>query len=247
MQLSIVIPAYDEARKIVRDVSAASEFLATHMHGGEIIVADDGSRDDTASVALTAQQSSGVELHVLRLPEHRGKGFALRSGIAASHGIYVMFADSGLTTPYSNVLRGLDLLCNGQCDLAHGSRKLSESVIHIPQDPDRRISSALFRLLLRWILPVPAELTDTQCGFKVYRGDIVRMLSRECIADGFLFDVEMSLRALRQGYRIREFPIEWSCDRDSRLTFRHNAWSILQEMFAVRRALATGSPGNPKR
>jgi hypothetical protein len=69
------------------------------------------------------------------------------------------------------------------------------------------------------------------------------MLSRECIADGFLFDVEMILRAKRHGFRAREFPIEWSCDRDSRLTFRRNSWSILQEIFAVRRAL--GSAGKP--
>ena len=245
MELSIIIPTYDEARKIGRDIKAASAFLAARMGGGEIIVADDGSRDNTPDIASATPTAPDVTLHVLRSAEHKGKGFALRSGIAASHGRYVMFADSGLTTPYENALRGIELIRNGQCELAHGSRKLPESIIHRPQQRDRKISSALFRITMRFLLPVPRELTDTQCGFKVYRGDVARMLSRECVADGFLFDVEMLLRAGRHGLTVREFPIEWSCDRDSRLTFRRSTWPILREIFAVRSALASYSPGNP--
>ena len=247
MELSIIIPTYDEARKIGRDIRAASEFLAARMGGGEVIVADDGSRDNTPDIASATPTSPDVTLHILRSAEHKGKGFALRSGIAASHGRHVMFADSGLTTPFDNALRGLELISSGQCELAHGSRKLPESVIRVPQHPDRMISSALFRLVMHLLLPVPRELTDTQCGFKVYRGDVARMLAGQCISDGFLFDVEMILRAQRQGFRILEFPITWSCDRDSRLTFRRSTWPILQEIFAVRRALLSPSPGKPKR
>lgn len=245
MELSVIIPTYDEARKISRDISAAARFLAGHMDGGEVIIADDGSRDDTPKVARATPVPQGVALHVLAAAEHRGKGFALRSGIAASQGTFVMFADSGLTTPYDNALRGLALISSGQCELAHGSRKLPESIIRVPQHLDRKISSAIFRLTLRLLLPVPRGLTDTQCGFKVYRGDVARLLSRECRADGFMFDVEMILRAQRHGFRIREFPVSWSCDRDSRLTFRRSSWPILQEIIAVRRALASSSSVSP--
>ena len=246
MDLSIIIPTYDEARKIGRDITAAAEFLVTDMSGGEIIVSDDGSRDDTVSVARSTPVPAGVVLRVLESGQHHGKGHALRSGIAASRGTHVMFADSGLTTPYAHALRGLELICSGECELAHGSRRLPESIIHTPQHLDRKLSSALFRIVLRFLLPVPKELTDTQCGFKVYRGDVARLLARECVADGFLLDVEMLLRAERRGYRVREFPIEWSCDRDSRLTFRRSSWPILQEIFAVRRALRPPSPERPK-
>jgi dolichyl-phosphate beta-glucosyltransferase len=245
MELSIIIPTYDEARKIGRDVTAAGEFLAAHMGGGEIIVSDDGSRDATLEVAGGTTTPAGVTLEVLHSAGHRGKGYALRCGIAASQGTYVMFADSGLTTPYANALRGLELIQSGQCELAHGSRHLPASIIHVPQSRDRKISSALFRFVLRLLLPVPSELTDTQCGFKVYRGDVARTLSRECVADGFLFDVEMLLRAERHGFKVREFPIEWSCDRDSRLTFRGSSWPIVQEIFAIRRALGSSSSGKP--
>jgi dolichyl-phosphate beta-glucosyltransferase len=245
MNLSIIIPAYDEARKIARDISAAADFLLAHSKGGEVIVSDDGSQDNTVTVARETRVPAGIGLHVLRSAGHKGKGHALRSGIASSNGTYVMFADSGLTTPFENALRGLALISSGQCELAHGSRKLADSVIRIPQKRDRKISSALFRSVLRFALPVPGELTDTQCGFKVYRGDIARLLAGECIADGFMFDVEMILRAKKHGYRILEFPIEWSCDRDSRLTFRHSAVPIFREIFAVRRALAAQTSGKP--
>jgi dolichyl-phosphate beta-glucosyltransferase len=243
MELSIIIPTYDEARKIGRDISAAARFLSTRMGGGEIIIADDGSRDATLKVARETPVPAGVTIQVLQAAEHKGKGHALRCGMAASQGTFVMFADSGLTTPYENVMRGLDLIRGGRCQIAHGSRKLPESVVRIPQHLDRKIASVVFRCMLRLLLPIPRDLTDTQCGFKVYQGDIARMLSRECIADGFLFDVEVLLRARRHGFTVREFPIEWSCDRDSRLTFRHNSFSILHEILAVRRAL--GSEGKP--
>lgn len=245
MELSIIIPAYDEARKIGRDIAAAAEFLLTCLDEGEIIIADDGSSDDTARVARETRVPAGIALRVFRSAQHKGKGHALRSGIGASCGQYVMFADSGLTTPYDNALRGMALISSGQCELAHGSRKLSGSVIRVPQNRDRKISSGLFRFTLSLLLPVPKELTDTQCGFKVYRGDVARMLAGQCIADGFMFDVEMILRAKRRGFRIREFPVDWSCDRDSRLTFRRSAFPILREILQLRRALASRSSGKP--
>jgi dolichyl-phosphate beta-glucosyltransferase len=245
MDLSIIIPAYDEAHKIRRDIEAASEFLAARKIEGEIIVSDDGSRDNTPLVAQGTRVPPGIGFTVLRASEHRGKGRALRAGITASRGAYVMFADSGLTTPYDNVLRGLELISSGRCEIAHGSRKLPGSIVRVPQDHDRKITSAIFRAVVRFLLDVPRELTDTQCGFKVYRGDVARELAGECFTDGFMFDVEMILRARRHGYNILEFPIEWSCDRDSRLTFRRSSLPILQEMLELRREFSPGSSKKP--
>ncbi len=177
MELSIIIPTYDEARKIGRDIKAASAFLVARMGGGEIIVADDGSRDNTPGHCLGNPDSRGVTLHILRSAEHKGKGFALRSGIAASHGRYVMFADSGLTTPYENALRGIELIRSGQCELAHGSRKLPESIVHRPQQRDRKISSAL--LPDHDAIPVP-------CPGRTYRHAMrIQGLSRRCRTHAF--------------------------------------------------------------
>jgi dolichyl-phosphate beta-glucosyltransferase len=148
-----------------------------------------------------------------------------------------MFADSGCCVPYENMLRGLDMLKSGGCDIAHGSRKLEQTRIIRDQGLYRHVCSKLFHWFVILFMRVPAELTDTQCGFKVYKGDVARELYGECITDGFAFDVEIILRALREGYRIKEFALEWSCDRDSRLSPGRSVWRILGELLAIRRAL----------
>ncbi len=237
MDLSIVIPAFEESRKIARDVEAAAAFLKGEGLAGEIIVVDDGSRDDTAAAAKEADIPPDVHLNVIRYASHQGKGCAVRIGMAASKGEYVMFADSGGCVPYENALRGLDMLKSGVCELAHGSRKLHESRIQRPQAWYRRILSRIFRWVIVRAMKIPAGLTDTQCGFKLYRGDVARTLYSSCITDGFMFDVEIIMRASKANYRIREFPIEWTSDRDSRLSLTRNAGRVLRELLMIRRTL----------
>jgi len=233
--LTIVIPTFEEERKIARDVQGAAAFLVSRGFDGEVIVADDGSSDGTVRAAREASVPPGVQRFVISAPRHLGKGAAVRSGILASQGEYVLFADSGMTVPFDNALRGLRLLQDGTCDLAHGSRELPESVILRDKDPDRKILSSLFRRLAILWLHVPSSLTDTQCGFKLYRGDVARRLYAACETEGFMFDIEIILRALNEGLRIHEFPLEWSCDRDSRLGVRRNAAEILKDFKKLRR------------
>lgn len=233
MQLSIVIPTYNESTKIARDISAAADFLQHAALRGEIIVVDDGSEDHTADFAERVVLPNAIVLRVLRNPQHRGKGFAVRTGMLQACGDYVMFADSGLPVPYENALRGLALLQNGTCDLAHASRRLPESRIHRPQPWQRRWFSALFRWVIVYFLKVPSRLTDTQCGFKIYRGEVARALFGKCFTAGFMFDIEIIMRALQHDYRIAEFPVEWTCDPDSRLSVTRSPRRILQELLAL--------------
>ena len=88
------------------------------------------------------------------------------------------------------------------------------------------------------MLGTPRELTDTQCGFKIYKGDIARELYSQCVTDGFLFDIEIILRAQRKGYRIGEFPVEWACDPDSRLSVTRTPWPLLVELYKLKRVMA---------
>jgi dolichyl-phosphate beta-glucosyltransferase len=238
VDLSIVIPAFREVGKITRDIEAASAFLQHSSLAGEIIVVDDGSDDGTADAASKAAASAGAAVRVIRCEPHRGKGYAIRTGIVLTQAKYVMFADSGCCVPYENVLQGLQLLQSGACDIAHGSRKLPSSHIARPQSLYRRICSYLFhRAMICW-MKLPTQLTDSQCGFKIYRGEAARTLYRQCTTDGFMFDVELILRAKKAGYVIQEFPIQWSCDRDSRLSPTRSFLGILAELVAIRRALA---------
>lgn len=249
MDMSIVIPAFEESAKIARDINAAAEFLQANFAAGEIIVVDDGSEDNTAEVARKVPVPRLVRCNVIRYEGHRGKGYGVRTGINATTGQYVMFADCGLCIPYGDVLQGLEMLRDDTCDIAHGSRRLIESDILQDQPWHRRLFSRLFKSTVRSLLRVPHRLTDTQCGFKIYKGDIARHLYTDCITDGFMFDIEIILRAVREGLRIEEFPVEWACDPDSRLSVTRTPWPVLAELRTLRRAVKTShrQPAKPKR
>ena len=238
MDLSVVIPAFEESNKIARDVKAVAGFLKDNNFEGEILVVDDGSNDGTREAATNVKVPSGVTLNVIRYDDHRGKGHAVRTGMKKSCGDYVMFADSGGCVPYKDALRGLELIKNGVCEVAHGSRKMRACHIEKAQSLYRRICSKLFHWFVVCYMKIAAEFTDTQCGFKVYRGDVARHLYSECVTDGFAFDIEIIMRAQKEGYRIKEFPVDWACDRDSRLSPSRSLWGVFSELITIKRALS---------
>jgi dolichyl-phosphate beta-glucosyltransferase len=247
MDLSIVIPAFEESRKVARDIEAAAAFLQANQLAGEVIIVDDGSRDATAEAAQAVRPPAPVRLNVIRYEQHHGKGFAVRTGMNVSSGQYAMFADCGLCVPYSDALKGLEMLRTGVCDIAHGSRRHIASDILQAQPWYRRMLSRTFKSTVRMMLRVPRELTDTQCGFKMYRGDVARELYRQCTTDGFMFDIEIILRAVKKGYRIGEFPVAWTCDPDSRLSVSRTPWPVLAELLALRRAMSGTNNHAPPR
>ena len=234
MDLSIIIPVWNESKKIINDIIAASDFLTESKLNGEIIIVDDGSSDDTIEVVRSVKISSNAIIHIIQNESHRGKGFAVCTGIQKSMGEYVMFADSGLCVPYSFAIKGLQLIKDKTCEIAHGSRKLQESKIIIPQTISRKISAKLFRWLVTFYMKIPKDQTDTQCGFKIYNGEIARTLYSKSKIDGFMFDIEIILMAKKNGIRIREFPIEWTADHDSRLSLVKTPWSMFKELSALR-------------
>lgn len=239
MDLSIVIPAFNETKKIGSDIEAAADFLEKNGLEGQIIVVDDGSSDNTGETAEKKDKSlpAKLSLKVIRNQQHKGKGYAIRTGIKETSGEYVMFTDSGCCVPYQDVLKGIDLIENGACDIAHGSRKMAGCYIHKKQSFYRRVCSRLFHFMIIHWMGIPKEFTDTQCGFKIYNGDVARRLYEQCITEGFMFDVEIILRAIKAGYKIEEFAIEWTCDRDSRLTPTRNSFRILRELITIKKSL----------
>jgi len=237
MDISIVIPAFNEANKIGFDVRAASSFILEQGLKGEIIVVDDGSRDLTAEVARKVEISKKIKRKVIRLDRNSGKGFALKTGILKSAGDIVWFVDSGLCTPFPYGRPGIEWIRSGICDLAIGSRLHPETVILRNRPLKRRILSRLFHLAAVLITGLPYRIKDSQCGFKLYKGDIARELYGECRSTGYLFELEIILHALKKGYKLKEFPIKWSCDPDTRLRPMRESISILRELFLVRRTI----------
>jgi dolichyl-phosphate beta-glucosyltransferase len=237
MELSVVIPVYNEEQKIRHDIIAASNFLSSYKISGEIIVVDDGSSDRTSEAASQTTVDEGISLKVIDSRVHNGKGYAVKTGmLEAAYGM-VMFIDSGNCVPYANILRGMELLQEGTCEIAHGSRFLTRSMISHSRKPYRKLASFLFRKYIRLHSPLLRDLTDTQCGLKIYPRGIAHELYKECITSGFMFDIEIILRARKKGYRIMEFPIEWTSDPDSRLSVSVALPEILRELRIIRKAL----------
>ena len=239
VELSIVIPAFKESAKIAIDIRAAHAFLLSRNLTGEIIVVDDGSPDDTAARAL--ELSSEVpELRVLRYEQNRGKGHALRYGMTRSRGKKVMFADAGLCVPYDIMTIGLTMIDLGMCDIAHGSRRMRGSVKRA-QPLYRRLGSLGYGLLIHSLMGVPPYLSDTNCGFKLYRRKVAHELYGAAFTDGFMYDIEICLRAIAKKYMILEFPVLWSNDPDTRFNPSTGSLKLLRELAIIRWRLRPGT------
>jgi dolichyl-phosphate beta-glucosyltransferase len=237
MKLSIIIPIFNEERKIKQDILAADVFLKENKIDGEVIVVDDGSEDGSVEVVRVLQGKVESPLTLLINSGNIGKGDAVKKGVLASKGEFILYADSGLTIPFNNLFAGLKMIEIGECDIAFGSRKLTQSKILIQKQIDRKITSLLFTLMARVFLNIPNYINDTQCGFKLYRGNLARNLFVKLKTPGFLFELEIINRALKENYIIKEFPVEWRCDRDSRINYSSTPISVLKEAIHLRRLI----------
>jgi dolichyl-phosphate beta-glucosyltransferase len=217
MELSIVFPVLNEEHKITADIDAAFAFLEQNRITGEVIVVDDGSTDNTSGVVSAIRETTNKSLVLLSYTPNRGKGYAVREGVKAARGNIIMFADSGNCVPFRCIIPALELIRERRSDIAHGSRVLRDSVITEQRKWHRRAASFAFRKFVRFYAGLPGYLTDTQCGLKIYRGEVARELYAASHTDGFFFDIEIILRAIGKGYTIMEFPVQWTPDPDTRL------------------------------
>lgn len=240
LDLSIVIPAFKESGKIERDVREAHGFLTLQRLRGEIIVVDDGSPDDTAERAR-GLQARYPNLVVVSYGRNRGKGHALRVGMACATGRNVLFADAGMCVPYSVARIGLTMLDLGMCDIAHGSRRMRGSVKRA-QPLYRRVGSRVFALIIHTLMGIPLYIADTQCGFKLYRREVAQRLYEQTVTDGFMFDTEVILRALRSKDQILEFPVLWSNDPDTRYDPVQGTLPIMLDLARIRWMLLSKAP-----
>lgn len=227
--LSIVVPAFNEARRLPATLGRIFAFLAdrTDLQPVEIVVVDDGSRDDTAALAEAMAAPAGIEVRVFRLGENRGKGAAVRTGMAASCGRWVLLTDADLAAPIEDI----DLLLASGAPFAVGSRALRRELIARRQPLPRDLLGRVYNLWLRML--GLTSLADTQCGFKLVDGTLARRLAGRQRLDGFAFDVELLARAEREGAHVTEIPVHWSHVEESRVRpLRHglrmvaDAWRL---------------------
>jgi dolichyl-phosphate beta-glucosyltransferase len=234
--ISIVIPVWNEADKIAADIATAVQFFESAKLNGELIISDDGSRDHTYEVVVSVAEGKKYPVRIVR-NSHLGKGNAVREGIMAAGGNIILFIDSGNCISYKDVGKGVELLNRDVCDIAHASRFLPGSSIVVPKGRIRRMVSWSFRKLIHFYMNIPSHLTDTQCGLKIYLGEVAHLLYGKSFTKGFMFDIEIILRAKRENLRIREFPVTWRSDPDSRLSLVRSLPHIIRDLIRLKRRM----------
>ncbi len=202
-ELSVVIPAYNEAERLPPTLARVVAYLEERGLDYEVVVVDDGSRDPTAEVAAAA---AGDRVRLLRHPVNRGKGAALKTGVAATRGARVLLSDADLSTPIEDLERLAPHL--GRAELVLGSRAVAGSRITQRQPFYRELMGKTFNLLIR-LLGVRG-LRDTQCGFKLIEGEVARALFRDLTVERFAYDVELVWLARRRGHRVVEVGVSWA-------------------------------------
>jgi len=228
--LSIVVPAYNEARRLARTLPGVIEYATRLGESAEIIVVDDGSTDGTADVAA-ALARPGDPVVVIRSSPNRGKGAAVRRGMLAARFDHVLFTDVDLSTPIEDAAKLRAALVRG-ADVAIGSRRLAESDIQVRQPWLREVAGRTFSGLVSLLL-LPG-IRDSQCGFKIFRRPAARDLFDRQLLDGFGFDAEVLWLARRLGYRVAEVPIVWRDDNRSKVRLIRDSGGMLLDLGRVR-------------
>lgn len=206
--LSIVIPAYNESKRLPDTLTAIVAFVRARAWDQlEILVVDDGSRDNTA--ALTEEFAAKYpEIRLIQNPGNRGKGYSVRHGMMKAAGEWVLFTDADLSAPIEELPKLFDAVSRSGADVAIGSRALDRTLIGVHQSKFRETAGRFFNLLVQ--LGTGLRLWDTQCGFKLFRGTAAKEVFRRVQLERFGFDVEALFIARLLGYSIVEQAVRWN-------------------------------------
>jgi len=238
--LSIVIPAYNESARIGKTLRELLAYLEDQPGGGEVIVVDDGSKDDTTGVAegvFKERPARNVEGRVIRVEPNRGKGHAVRTGLLAARSRVAAFFDADLSMPVTETPKLVEPIRSGQYDVVFGSRALDRRLIGTHQPWAREQSGRVFNLVMKVLTGLPFK--DTQCGFKAFRMDVCRAVVEGALIDRFGFDVELLFIAHRAGLRMLEYPVRWNDVAGGSVSFKAGLQGFA-ELNEVRRNNARG-------
>ncbi|HEY4563073.1 MAG TPA: dolichyl-phosphate beta-glucosyltransferase [Thermoanaerobaculia bacterium] len=228
IELSVVVPAYNEEKRLAPGLRQALDYLARRGEPYELLVVDDGSRDETIRVAESFVPQG---VRVVRHERNRGKGAAVRTGLLASRGRKVLISDADFSTPIEEVEK-LERFLQDGTPLVIGSRGLADSQIRQRQPIYREMMGRTFNRLIR--LFGVRGIRDTQCGFKLARGEEGRRIAAELKIEGFAWDVEMIWLARRRGYGIAEVGVVWVNSPDSRVDPIRSSFSMLRDIITMR-------------
>jgi dolichyl-phosphate beta-glucosyltransferase len=225
--ISVVIPAYNEAERLGSTLERAVAYLSRRGAPYEVLVVDDGSRDHTIQVA---EGYSDRGVRVIRHERNRGKGAAVRTGLLASQGDEVLLSDADASTPIEELEKLERSLA--AAPVVFGSRAVDGADVRQHQPFYREMMGKTFNRIIR-LLGVRG-VSDTQCGFKLLDGDVARELGAKLTIDGFAYDVELVWLARRRGYPIAEVGVIWINSPDSRVDPIRSSLSMFRDVIRMR-------------
>ncbi|HIQ21239.1 MAG TPA: glycosyltransferase family 2 protein [Planctomycetes bacterium] len=244
IELSLVIPAYNEAQRLPPFLDSVRRHLQCHYPGRhQVIVVDDGSRDGLGEV-LEDWRRGWDRLTVIRHGANQGKGAAVRTGMLAACGQRMLFADADGATPIEEELK-LSAAIRAGADMAVGSRLVTSAEVVRRRKWSRAMAGRLFAAAARGWLGI--RVRDTQCGFKMFRHDAGRALFGRSQETGYLFDLEVLALAQRLGYRIVEVPVNWREVPGGHLSLLGQSGRIVAALWRLRKRLEQHSRCMPTR
>jgi len=242
VDLSIVVPAYNEEHRLPPTLARLATYLASQPLRWEIVVVDDGSLDDTCGVVERAMATI-PNLRLFRQRPNRGKGAAVRLGMLAARGQIRVMSDADGSMPPEQLPRLLAPIIACTAEVAIGSRYAEGAKSDVDQPLYRVLWSRLANLLVQRSL-VPG-VRDTQCGFKAFTAEAARDLFARGRIDGWAFDLEILALARRAGFAIAEVGVEWTDDRRSRVNPLKDMWKVVREAMTIRKNLRRGVYAKP--
>ena len=237
MKLSVIIPAYNEENRLPKTLRLMSAYLTKQPYDYEIVVVNDGSQDSTAEV-LRSAVSQIPNLKLIDNKKNQGKGAVVRQGMIESKGDYRLFTDADNSTSMEQVEKMWPWFEKG-FDVVIGSRDIKGAVLDPPQPWIRKIVLGEGFKLIRKIILGLWRIQDTQCGFKCFSGKAAQDIFSKVKTRGFNFDVESLILAKRFGYRIKEIPIKWVNDTESKVKIKH-IFKMFKDMIKLRKDLILG-------
>ena len=229
-QLSIVIPAYNESARIETALERVLGCVAERGWDAEVLVVDDGSKDDTVAI-VERWMVRHPRLHLVKNAGNRGKGYSVRNGLLQAAGDVVMFTDADLSAPMEEAERLLAAIADG-ADVAIGSRWMDRTRQTIHQPLYRQFFGRCFNWITRRVMGLPFK--DTQCGFKAFRRQAAQVIFRLQTIERWGFDPEILFIARKLKYVIREVPVTWGHDERSRISYLKDGMKMLEDMAVIR-------------
>ena len=231
--LSIVIPAYNEAGRIVSSLKAIQDYAQGKNCPVEIIVVDDGSTDNTVEIA-----SAEAGVRVLRNQGNRGKGFSVRHGVLEARGELILFTDADLSAPIEEAEKLLAAMESSHADAVVGSRALQRELIGAHQSLFREWGGRFFNLLVRIFSGL--KIYDTQCGFKLFRSRTTRRAFELQRVDRFGFDPEILFLVERLGGKVVEVPVRWNHNPATKVHYLRDSLHMTLDLVVLRWRALTG-------